>query len=91
MTDLPRLCATGNELFLVCSPCEKNSEKDFGVKLASRSARGWYQHEIPTKQFDSWLQAHSKCGGRGHPDHFVLAHRFVKDSDQIKDKEVADA
>lgn len=72
----------GNILFLICSPCEQASEQDFGIKLAGRTQRGYYEHMIPTKQFDTWLMQHRACGGRTGPDHFKLAMRFQPNHDQ---------
>ena len=72
----------GNILFLVCTPCEKAGAKDFGVKLAGRTQRSWYEHMVPGKQLDAWFHKHSKCGGRCNPDHFVLAHSFTRNHDQ---------
>lgn len=72
----------GNILFLVCKPCEEANEPDFGVKLAGRSQIGWYEHMVPTKQFDAWLNKHRNCAGRGKPDHFVLAHAQAQNHDQ---------
>lgn len=72
----------GNILFLVCKPCEEAKSTDFGVKLAERSTRGWYEHLVPTKQLDAWLQIHSRCGGRTGPDHFCLAHLHPRNHDQ---------
>jgi hypothetical protein len=80
--------ADGNILFLVCQPCEQANKADFGVKLAGRVKRGYYEHLVPTKQFDAWLGKHSKCGGRTNPDHFVLAHSYNRNHDQ-KDLEAA--
>lgn len=74
----------GNILFLVCKPCEEAKEADFGVKLAGRTQIGWYEHLVPTKQFDAWLNKHRRCGGRGKPDHFVLAHSFTPNHDQAE-------
>lgn len=72
----------GNVLFLICQPCEKAGEADFGVKLAARTKISWYGHLVPLKQFDKWLEKHRNCAGRGHPDHFMLAHQFERDHDQ---------
>ncbi len=74
--------ANGNILFLVCSPCEKANQADFGVKLAGRTQRSWYEHMVPPKQLDAWLQKHRNCGGRLNPDHFVLAHSYERNHDQ---------
>jgi hypothetical protein len=30
---------------------------------------------------------HAKCGGRGNPDHFQLAHLFERNADQVSPKE----
>jgi hypothetical protein len=72
----------GNVLFLICSPCEQANEKDFGIKLAARSHRGYYEHQIPSKQMDGWLMLHRACAGRTGPDHFKLALRFEANHDQ---------
>lgn len=72
----------GNDIYLVCEPCQKANENDFGVKLAGRTQRSWYSHVVPNKHFDQWLEKHRNCGGRGNPDHFVLAHRFGRNHDQ---------
>lgn len=72
----------GNVLFLVCKPCEAAKEPDFGVKLAGRTKISWYASLVPNKQFDRWLEKHRNCGGRGNPDHFVLAHQFERNADQ---------
>lgn len=72
----------GNVLFLICQPCEKAGNADFGVKLAARTKIGWYESLVPNKQFDKWLGKHRKCAGRGHPDHFMFAHQFERDHDQ---------
>ena len=58
---------SGNALFLVCQPCEQADEPDFGVRMAERSEVGWYEHSVPTKQFDAWLAKHRKCGGPQQP------------------------
>ena len=73
---------SGNTIFLVCQPCEQQNYPDFGVKMCERSTVGWYQHKVPTKQFDAWLEKHRKCGGRNNPDHFVLAHLKSRNHDQ---------
>ncbi len=72
----------GNLIFVVCKPCEEKNEPDFGAKLAVRSQRGWYEQMIPTRQLNAWFEQHRNCGGRGHPDHFVMALGFEKDHDQ---------
>jgi hypothetical protein len=72
----------GNVLFLICSPCEQANEPDFGIKLAARTQRGYYEHQIPAKQMDAWLMQHRACAGRTSPDHFKLAMRFQPDHDQ---------
>lgn len=72
----------GNLMILVCKPCQQAGEKDFGVKLAVRSRIGWYEHLVPSKQFDNWLAHHAKCGGRTNPDHFGLGYSFGLDHDQ---------
>jgi hypothetical protein len=74
---------SGNTLFLVCGPCCDANEADFGIKLATRNQMDWYQHEVPTKQFDAWLANHRKCGPRGMPDHFKLAHLYAQNHDQM--------
>ena len=76
---------TGNALVLVCQPCEQADEPDFGVRMAERSEVGWYEHSVPTKQFDAWLAKHRKCGGRNNPDHFILAHLHGRNADQMPD------
>ena len=78
----------GNIIFLVCLPCEKANKPDFGVKLAGRLERGFYEHLVPQKQLDNWFAMHSKCGGRGNPDHYVLAHSYNRNHDQDKIKAV---
>jgi hypothetical protein len=77
--------ANGNSLFLVCVPCEQADEPDYGVLMAERSHIGWYEHRVPTKQFDAWLAKHRKCGGRNNPDHFALAHLRGRNADQLPD------
>lgn len=72
----------GNILFLICVPCEQTNEPDLGVKLCGRTHRGYYEHLVPTNQFDTWLMKHRACGGRTNPDHFKLALRFQPDHDQ---------
>ncbi len=72
----------GNILFLVCGPCQQKDEPDFGVKMAGRTQRGFYAAMVPEKQFTNWLQKHSKCGGRTHPDHFKLGYLSPQDHDQ---------
>lgn len=72
----------GNALFLICQPCQETDEPDYGVKLAARTERSWYAHEVPGKQLDQWLEKHRHCAGRGKPDHFVLGHRFNRNHDQ---------
>lgn len=74
----------GNILFLVCKSCEEAHERDFGVKLAGRSQIGWYEHMVPDKQLDAWLNQHRNCAGRGKPDHFVLAHSYPPNHDQAE-------
>lgn len=74
----------GNILFLVCKPCEEAKEADFGVKLAGRTQIGWYEHMVPGKQLDVWLNKHRNCAGRGKPDHFVLAHSYIPNHDQAE-------
>ena len=80
---------SGNALYLVCQPCEQANQDDFGVKLAQRSTIGWYEHEVPPKQFDAWLAKHKRCGGRGNPDHFILAHVQPRNHDQLEPDPVA--
>lgn len=72
----------GNILFLVCRPCEQANKSDYGVKLAGRTQRGYYEHLVPIKQFDAWLMKHRQCGGRTNPDHFCLAMSFQANHDQ---------
>lgn len=72
----------GNVLFLICAPCEQSNQPDFGIKLAARSHRGYYEHQIPSKQMDAWLMQHRACAGRTEPDHFKLAMRFTPNHDQ---------
>ena len=80
---------SGNTLLIVCEPCMKATESDYGFKLAGRNLLGCYQPYGPaqaTKQLTAWLKKHSRCGGKGHPDHFVLAHAGERDYDQPKPK-----
>lgn len=72
----------GNVLFLICSACEQSNQADFGIKLAARTHRGYYEHQIPSKQMDAWLMQHRACAGRTEPDHFKLAMRFQPNHDQ---------
>ena len=81
----------GQICWLVCKPCEQTNEKDFGFKLIGRSRIGWFSQLAPTGQLDKWLMKHGKCGGRGHPDHFVLAMSFPADHDQPKPKPIVQA
>ena len=82
--------SAGNILFLVCSPCEKAKEKDFGVKIGGRTRIGWYEPIVPDGQLAKWFAKHSRCGGRANPDHFVLAHSYTRNHDQtVKLKAVA--
>lgn len=78
----------GNVLFLVCTPCEKAKEPDFGVKIAGRTRIGFYDPMVPSKQLASWFMKHAKCGGRTNPDHFQLGHMFERDHDQSSLKAV---
>ena len=75
-------------LFLVCKPCEQAQQSDFGVKIAGRTHRGYYEHMAPSKQLDAWLMKHRACGGRTSPDHFQLGLLSPANHDQ-KDLETA--
>ena len=72
----------GNLLYVVCQPCEKANETDFGIKLAVRSRIGWYEQMAPMKALNAWFAKHAKCGGRCNPDHFMLGHGFERNHDQ---------
>lgn len=72
----------GNILFLVCKPCEMQKNTDFGVKIAGRTQRSYYEHMAPIAQFDAWLRKHAKCGGRTNPDHFQLGYLSAHNHDQ---------
>jgi hypothetical protein len=72
----------GNILFLVCQPCEKTGEDDYGVKIAGRTRIGFYDPMCPPKELSKWFMKHAKCAGRTNPDHFVLAHLQERDHDQ---------
>ena len=72
----------GNVIFLVCDPCQKAGEQDFGAKIAGRTQRGYYAAMIPGKQLNNWLAKHAKCGGRTNPDHFRLGYNQVQNADQ---------
>lgn len=74
--------SNGNVLFLVCKPCQEANAADFGVKLAGRSQRSYYQAMVPTKQLNNWLTQHAKCGGRTNPDHFNLGYLQPQNADQ---------
>lgn len=76
----------GNILFLVCDPCEKSGEKDFGIKLGERSRIGFYQPLTPESHMRGWMMKHSKCGGPTKPDHFRLGYRWGLNHDQRKTK-----
>lgn len=77
---------SGNILFLVCEPCEKAQQDDFGIKLCDRSTVGWYEPTTPPKVFKTWLHKHSRCGGRHGPDHFRLGALQERNFDQPKTK-----
>ena len=81
----------GNSLYLVCQPCEQANEADYGVKMCERTHVSWYEHSVPTKQFDAWLAKHRKCGGRDNPDHFVLAHLRPRNADHLLEPAVTEA
>lgn len=72
----------GNIIFLVCDPCQKANEADFGAKIAGRTQRGYYATMIPGKQMNNWLAKHAKCGGRTNPDHFRLGYQQAQNADQ---------
>jgi hypothetical protein len=76
---------SGNALFLVCVPCEKANEADYGVRLAERTKIGWYEPSAPSREFSAWLSKHRRCAGSNHPDHFMLAHLKDRDHDQMPD------
>ena len=80
------MTAQGNILFIVCQPCQEANEADFGIKVAGRTNIGWYAQEAPTKVLNAWFGKHRNCAGRGHPDHFVLAHMSERDHDQDRIK-----
>lgn len=76
---------SGNFMFIVCEPCSKANEPDFGFKFAERGVIGCYEPFGPAKQtaqFATWLKKHQKCGGKGKPDHFLLAHAGERNWDQ---------
>lgn len=78
---------TGNLLFLVCTACEKSQAYDYGFKLAKREIIGAYDVFGPglaTKNLQAWLRKHAGCAGKGHPDHFALAHMQQPNWDQPK-------
>jgi hypothetical protein len=80
---------SGNFLLLVCAPCGEAKEYDFGFKLAKRGLIGAYDvfgPALATKNLQAWLRKHAGCAGKGHPDHFVLAHIYQRDHDQPKPK-----
>ena len=60
-------------------------QQDFGFKLAKRGIIGHYDvfgPALATKNLQAWLSKHSGCAGKGHPDHFVLAHMHERNADQ---------
>lgn len=85
---------SGNILFLVCGPCEKANKPDFGFKLAKREIIGHYDvfgPALATKNLQAWLGKHAGCAGKGHPDHFALAHLSKMNSDQPKRNDIIGA
>lgn len=82
---------SGNAMFLICEPCSKANEADFGFKLAGRNLLGAYQPFGPaqaTRQFTAWLRKHAKCGGKGNPDHFKLGMSAERNYDQPQPKAI---
>lgn len=82
---------SGNFMFIVCEPCSKTNEADFGFKLATRDIIGGYSPFGPakhTQQLTAWFHKHRTCGGKGHPDHFLLAHAQNRDYDQPKPRPI---
>ena len=77
-----------NAIFMVCTPCFQAKETDHGVRLCERSLVGFYDPVVPPRQFKNWLAKHSKCGGRGNPDHFQLAHLLPQNNDQDRIKAI---
>lgn len=77
--------SSGNSLYLVCDPCSGTNEKDFGFKLCERGIIGAYEVFGPAKatsQLAAWLKKHQRCGSKGKPDHFKLAHLHAPNHDQ---------
>jgi len=83
--------ASGNSLYLVCDPCSGTNEKDFGFKICERGIIGAYEVFGPAKasgQLAIWLKKHQRCGAKGSPDHFKLAHLHQPNHDQPKNRPI---
>ena len=82
---------SGNAIYIVCEPCRKSNESDFGFKLAHRQVIGGYEPFGPAKQTEqlaNWFKKHRLCAGKEHPDHFLLAHVAQRDHDQPKPRPI---